>query len=153
MPPEPRPEGKGLHLVPEPNEAERPVEQPHPQHPETRRGGRVWAWAVLIAAFAVFAFFGTVPTHAYIRNSSNRVVPSIRDEGVREIWQLQADNLPDVGGNLLPTAVFYTAILLFVLGSAGAVWFALAPNPAWADQPAADAGVGSREGGANAPVT
>ena len=150
---ESRPEANGLHLVPDPNDAKIPAEQPHLRHPETRRGGRVWSWAVLIAAFGVFAFFGSVPTHAYIRNSANRVVPSIRDVGVREVWQLQADNLPDVGAGFLPIAVFYAAILLFVLGSAGAVWFALAPNPAWADQPAADGSVGSREGGANAPGT
>ena len=150
---ESRPEANRLHLVPDPNDAESPAEQLDPQNRETRRGSRVWWWAVLIAAFGVFAFFGSVPTHAYIRNSANRVVPSIRDVGVREVWQLQADNLPDVGAGFLPIAVFYAAILLFVLGSAGAIWFALAPNPAWAEQSSANASVVSPEGRANVPGT
>jgi hypothetical protein len=119
------------------------------------RGVRTWFWAVLVVTFAVFVLFGSVPTHSYLRNTSNRVVPRIRDVSLREIWQLQADNLPDFGGNLLPTVVYYGAILLFVLGSAAVVWFALAPNPAWVDRPtprpAPIPGTDPPGGGATAP--
>lgn len=88
------------------------------------------AWALLTGAFLVYLAVGSMPVHAFRVSILNRRVADPRTETLLNVWRVQVNRLPELGSDAVLEAAFLGAILLFVAGTAAALWFALVPSEA-----------------------
>jgi hypothetical protein len=88
------------------------------------------AWALLTGAFLVYLAVGSMPVHAFRVSILNRRIADPHTESVLRVWRVQVNRLPELGSDALLEATFLGAIVLFLVGTAAALWFALVPSEA-----------------------
>lgn len=96
------------------------LSEPNPSSPDDDHDGdtekrdraglvRTAVWAVLSIAFVGFLAFGTVNARIWRFGELH-----VESKSIRQVWQVQAQSLPDVSNGWMLQAVFYGSIAVFV---------------------------------------
>lgn len=80
-------------------------------------------WFATVAIALIVVAFVKIPAYDYGRYGLETVPRSIR-----QLWWAQIRGLPDVANDALLAVLFVLLVLVFVVGAAALLWFALLPS-------------------------
>ena len=77
-------------------------------------------FAVTSLAFLVYVAFGTIEARIWRFGRLN-----FEDRSIRHVWRYFGDRLPDLPGQALITGLYWTGLLVMVIGTVAGLWLFL----------------------------